>query len=951
MALALLLTLNVLSLCATTLPDYEWNEKDSLDVATHGASGAEESSRYQRHDWEGQGDDNVWIARKKDTESPATLARKSQPSELFIQVSQAHTSHNSINKDDGDGANHDNDNVMMVTGEVLINADIERKTPKAILKVQGGTSTHKNRSFNSKYVDKRWMVHKQRHAHSGSARGEATHLSLASAETPLLAASGTSTHSLLTPRIESHIPTTPPLTQDQVEASPLEVASIEVPLDDTAELIVLGLGEGETAAVKAEKDNMRIRVYCVMWALLLLFVYCACLGGKGEYSPYNPEADGEVWQSCMMAGEEKDVGKGGGLEAMARRGETYELSIHARLLKGRGGGISCEKDFLLRLAVAEEEEVEAKISVKTSTSKKAEMALDAVSKRVSYLRDTCHGQAWEIDAGLTSVDSYIYLTMVLSMAPKCLLLLPLALCHIPVCFLFWVYSSRSISGSTLTETTRRDDGIGISYFQLLLFLVCGLPAWILVGLSLLYDMLTISIWGALYCAVTCRWAAVAASQEAIRPYKGGPALYNYIPDAIRAVRGECQRQSYIGTMWSLVVMWLTAPYIKYHVNCNPWCYDLQSRFVQQISTSMQDVGTGQRVDDINHLDRNECNVAQIQAQYMKLSSDCSISLEDSSIWAQMHHYPYPLDDSTSLTELEPPSDDAKSLGSRRAWGLGFQHAPRGSFFGGSLLLCHATHVAGQNYEDENRQEEQLEKDFTTISNSCESPIYRILYWHNNPFHTLTGLSEVSISNGEKQCPQKRYGIEHPMWLVTGHSPLLADRNSRAGSGIVTASNDNWLPKFLFEWRYSYFKQLFSENMARHTAEEKALHYACQQFQETSDVHLHLEGTTAGTGEEGKAGKNPIDAQSGSVMNETLASQGVFLTNENKSWLKTRANISATLNQQHDHAVSTPRTHVGSQRSPNKGMARRRQADIWDENAIHIDIDNIDINTMSYTKYC
>merc|ERR1711971_376925 len=43
---------------------------------------------------------------------------------------------------------------------------------------------------------------------------------------------------------------------------------------------------------------------------------------------------------------------------------------------------------------------------------------------------------------------------------------------------------------------------------------------------------------------------------------------------------------------------------------------------------------------------------------------------------------------------------------------------------------------------------------------------------------------------------KNRGGEHPMWLVTSHSPLLSNRRSPTGTGFIDKFFDIWLPSLV-----------------------------------------------------------------------------------------------------------------------------------------------------------
>ena len=80
------------------------------------------------------------------------------------------------------------------------------------------------------------------------------------------------------------------------------------------------------------------------------------------------------------------------------------------------------------------------------------------------------------------------------------------------------------------------------------------------------------------------------------------------------------------------------------------------------------------------------------------------------------------------------------------------------------------------------------------------PMYRVMLWYNNPYHVFTGFVEASTSNGGRSQPEKAGSGEHPMWLVTAASPLLSNRDSVTGPGVIDAFFDSWLPTIVNELR-------------------------------------------------------------------------------------------------------------------------------------------------------
>jgi hypothetical protein len=165
------------------------------------------------------------------------------------------------------------------------------------------------------------------------------------------------------------------------------------------------------------------------------------------------------------------------------------------------------------------------------------------------------------------------------------------------------------------------------------------------------------------------------------------------------------------------------------------------------------------------------------------------------IWSFVPHYPY------------PPKN--------RRWALGLQ-AGGAKYPGKFTLIVHTTHAvstAGGSPEQ------------FVLSNSVEQPIYRVMLWYSNPFHFLTGWVEASVSNGMPSQPDKKFGGEHPMWLVTAHSPLVSGRDAFTGSGMIDAFFDYWLPVFVHEMRYDSQLTRFKKSS------KEAADYAASKYQE------------------------------------------------------------------------------------------------------------------------
>lgn len=199
------------------------------------------------------------------------------------------------------------------------------------------------------------------------------------------------------------------------------------------------------------------------------------------------------------------------------------------------------------------------------------------------------------------------------------------------------------------------------------------------------------------------------------------------------------------------------PWLKYYINCNPWIYDLDQRLCQQITTTMKDCGTPQEVSSSARDIISMCRQPRDMAEMLDK-------------WSFVPHYPY------------PPLD--------RRYALGLQ-AGGGQYPAKFTLFVHVTHAVA---------EAQGSMEQFVLSNSVAEPIYRVMLWYNNPFHFLTGWVEASVSTGLPSQPEKHHGGEHPMWLVTARTPMIAGRDAFTGSGMIDAFFDFWLPVFVYEMR-------------------------------------------------------------------------------------------------------------------------------------------------------
>jgi len=379
--------------------------------------------------------------------------------------------------------------------------------------------------------------------------------------------------------------------------------------------------------------------------------------------------------------------------------------------------------------------------------------------------DTSKDQAWQYDesCSATAKDRYVLITTVLWLGPKILIMaLPMLALHLLPCLVARLYVA------TMPDRTESVVRSCSFYLVYALFFLLGIPAWILAIVSLLLDYMAYYFFSLLYCALTCRWLAACRSSEKIRPYRNGPSILLKFPDLFVCIMGQHARQAIGETTYMVSCMWLLMPWLKYYVNCNPFIYDLDHRLCQQITTTMGDLGSPPEVAETARHIISRCRQDREMAHRIDL-------------WSFVPHYPYP-----------PPN---------RRWALGLQ-AGGAKYPGKFTLIVHTTHAVS----DAGGSAEQL-----VVSNCVEEPIYRVMLWYSNPYHFLTGWVEASVSNGMPSQPDKRFGGEHPMWLVTGRTPMIAGRGAFTGSGMIDAFFDYWLPVFVHEMRYHALTDRFGKS--------------------------------------------------------------------------------------------------------------------------------------------
>ena len=107
-------------------------------------------------------------------------------------------------------------------------------------------------------------------------------------------------------------------------------------------------------------------------------------------------------------------------------------------------------------------------------------------------------------------------------------------------------------------------------------------------MSLVLDYVFYYLFGGLFFLLFVRDVKqYRASQKVIAPYRGGTIL---VEDIFVASMGQCLRNGTMEHALSFATMLTVMPWVKYYVNANPLIYPLEERFIQQISTSLKDIG-------------------------------------------------------------------------------------------------------------------------------------------------------------------------------------------------------------------------------------------------------------------------------------------------------------------------------------------------------------------------
>mmetsp|Transcript_47534 Transcript_47534/g.110809 ORF Transcript_47534/g.110809 Transcript_47534/m.110809 type:complete len:434 (+) Transcript_47534:152-1453(+) len=389
--------------------------------------------------------------------------------------------------------------------------------------------------------------------------------------------------------------------------------------------------------------------------------------------------------------------------------------------------------------------------------------------------DTTVDQEWKTNSAYRINDCYALLTSGMWLVIKIPLMMPFVfLSALPICIL-----ARCFGAGLATPTDEVKGGRCKLFFVcfpfVLLYMFCALVAFLFD--CFVYYLFSLPFFALRVVCCGCCFVKPCTSYSTVRPYTFGPFVFTHITDLLVALVGQVLRHGVLESAWRCSFMIMVIPWMKYYLATNSWLYNLEERFVQQLSTSLADLP----LEDVSLTARRIISRTK-QDPELRLRQD---------MWKFVPHYPY------------PPEG--------RNYALGLQAG--GSGLAGTFLIVHTTHAL------EVGSTKMRDPDWFVLSNSVELPCYRVMLWYNNPYHHFTGFVEASTTTGAPSQLDKKNGGEHPMWLVATRSPMLSKRDGLTGPGSVDGFFDRWLPNFVDEVRIllrgeEYAKQMHEEVISK-----------------------------------------------------------------------------------------------------------------------------------------
>jgi hypothetical protein len=216
--------------------------------------------------------------------------------------------------------------------------------------------------------------------------------------------------------------------------------------------------------------------------------------------------------------------------------------------------------------------------------------MEYAPKRKYEIQDTSIDVAHDEDPKLKSTDNYVLATSGVAIGLKLLIFyIPVASLAFPITILCALYMrSFPRPKESIDRTT-----VGWLFLKLVVF-IFGLPYLVLCFTCYFWDCFWYYCFSVPYyfgrklrcCARTGHKVSFSKSCKAIEPYTGGPSVLIHIIDILVAICGQTSRHGFVECAFKLAGLPMYVPWVKYYINTNPWLYQLDERYVQQISTSI-----------------------------------------------------------------------------------------------------------------------------------------------------------------------------------------------------------------------------------------------------------------------------------------------------------------------------------------------------------------------------
>ena len=305
---------------------------------------------------------------------------------------------------------------------------------------------------------------------------------------------------------------------------------------------------------------------------------------------------------------------------------------------------------------------------------------------------------WDVNKEFDKVDFFEGALMLVALVPQLILLYPiLFVVLLPPVFANLLYITLLVP--RVCETIPRTFTWRV---HCILQALLSIPSAALALISLLISRLSMCFFGNLFCTFDSGgWSRYRRNREVIKPFCGGPSLYNYCSDCVAAAAGMVYRRGLMEFTSAFALMFIINPWIKYWLTGNVYTADLGIRYVTQVGRPMDDMALKQVKRNCRNYISRAKNIRESRLFICNPLLFCPF-------------FPYP------------------PRRSKRYFSVGLEHSTIAAF-------VHTTHFKSKSsLSDEGGKSRSL-------SRSAAEPIYRVILWRNNPYHIYTGIVEACIS--------------------------------------------------------------------------------------------------------------------------------------------------------------------------------------------------------------